>query len=300
MAITHTELYRPFEGELRRRALRFVPLFRAGLFVATRKKLPLLLFFAPPAITAVVFSFLVYAKFTAEGGDVGGGSIGPAQMVALTLAQRMIQVNEQIAAAASTSRAFALLVIAWFGAGLIAEDRRAGAHLLYFSRPLTRLDYYLGHFCTVAFFGLCAVLGPGLLICVVAIFSSPDYAFLKEHWDVVLATVGYALVYVGVLSALVLAVSSLMKKRSLALAAVFGLVAGSQAISQMVAGLLRDRDFLMLGLWANFERLGGWMLGSRTRFLNWDARWSLLIVALLFLASLAIAFRRIRRLEVVA
>ena len=296
-ASTHTELYRPFEGELRRRGPRFAPMFRADFEVATRRKLPLLLFFAPPAITGIIFSFLVYAKFTGQGPI---DDLSPAQMVAMTLAQRMIEVNAQISTAASTSRAFALLVIAWFGAGLIADDRRVGAHLLYFSRPLTRLDYYLGHFCTVAFFGLCAVLGPGLLICTVAVFSSPEYAFLKEHWDVVLATNGHAFLYVGSLSALVLAVSSLAPKKSFALAAIFGLVVGSQAVSEMGAELLRDRDLRMISLWMNYEKVGAWMLDVRLRGTPWDPGWSLLIVVLVGLLSFAVAMRRISKLEVVA
>lgn len=298
MAVTHTELYRRFDGELRRRPLRFVPIFLADLESATRRKLPLILFFAPPAITAIVYSFLVYARFTAEA-EVPGAGLDPAQMLALAMAKKMVAVNRQIAAAASVSRAFALLIVAWFGAGLIAEDRRVNAHLLYFSRPLTRLDYYLGHFCTVAFFGLCAVLVPGLVICVVATFSSPDFAFLREEWDVIAATVGYALLYTASLGAFVLAVSSLVRRKVLALALVFGLVIGSQAVGGVLSALLRDRDWQMVGLWANYERLGGWMLGAR-RGPDWDPLYSLAILAALGALSALVAALRIRRMEVVA
>lgn len=302
MAVTHGEIYRRLEGELRPRALRFVPITLAGVRVAARRKLPLLLLLAPPAIAGIVYSFLVYAKFTAESGDVpmSMGSLGPAQMIAATMAQKMIQVHEQIVRASSTVRGFALLVIAWFGAGLIAEDRRRNAHLLYFSRPITRLDYYLGHFCTVAWFGLIAVLGPGLLICIVATFSSPDYAFIKEQWNVVLGTIGYSLLYVAVFSAFVLAVSSLVQRKMIALALVFGFGVGTQAVAEVLVKLQRDGDFRMLGLWTNFERLGYWMLGGRVRFLHWDARYSLAIVLGLFVLSLAVTALRLRRLEVVA
>lgn len=298
-AVTHTEIYRRFDGELQRRAFRFVPIFLSDVRVATRRKLPLILFYAPPAIAGIVISFLVYAKFTVEAGAVDG-ELGLAQLAAASLAQRLIEVHRQIVDAVRALRAFALLVIAWFGAGLIAEDRRLGAHLLYFSRPLTRLDYFLGHFCTVAFFGLCAVLGPVLLICIVATFSSPEYAFLKQQGDVVVAAVGYALLYVTTLSAFVLAVSSLAKRKTIALVIVFGIMVASEGTGGVLSELERNRDFHILGLWSNFERLGNWMLGAHNRFLDWDPRWSLVAVGALLVLSLAICAVRIQRLEVVA
>src|SRR5437879_3710070 len=39
---------------------------------------------------------------------------------------------------------FAILFSVWAGSGLIADDLRTGALLMYLSRPLTRLDYVLG------------------------------------------------------------------------------------------------------------------------------------------------------------
>ena len=80
---------------------------------------------------------------------------------------------------------FALLATAWYGSGLFCEDRRAGAHQLYFARPITRLDYFLGKFLVAAFFGACAILVPALVICLVASFSSPEWSFLKEEGDLV-------------------------------------------------------------------------------------------------------------------
>jgi len=300
MAETHTEIYRPFEGRLRSRALRFLPLCLAGIRVAARRKLPLILLFTPPAITGIVSSFIVYAKFSLEQ-EVGTRGVTDAGLrIAIAMARQMTQVHNQIVGSQRAIQTFALLVIAWFGAGLIAEDRKQGAHLLYFSRPLTRLDYFLGHFCTVAFYGLCAVLGPGLLICTVATFSSPDYSFLKEEWDVIAATFGFALVCVGVLAALVLAVSSLVNRKSFALAGVFGLVVASQAVGGVMSELEADEDFLMIGIWSNLFRLADWMFGARRPIFHWDPRWSVVILSSLFVLCVGVCAWRIRRLEVVA
>ena len=54
---------------------------------------------------------------------------------------------------------------------------------------------------------LLAVLVPTLVICLVATFSSPEFAFLKEEWDVIPASIGLALLTVVLLASITLAVS---------------------------------------------------------------------------------------------
>jgi ABC-type transport system involved in multi-copper enzyme maturation permease subunit len=299
MAITNTEVYRRFEGEFRPHPLRFVPLFRSGVDVAVTRKLPLILFYAPPAIAGIVFSFIVHAKYTLEA-QISGEDLDLSARIAATMAGQMVLVREQVIQSSEVIRAFTMLVIAWFGAGLIANDRRLGAHLLYFSRPMTRLDYFLGHFMTVGFFGLLAVLVPGLLVCTIAIFSSPEYSFLKHEWDVILATIGYSLVYVGTLSAMVMAVSSLVKRKAFALAGIFGIAAGSHPVGVVLWQLQRDKDFLLFSLWANFESLADWMFSSSDPQHDWNPMWSLSILLGLFGASVTVCAWRIRRMEVVA
>ena len=66
-ATTHTEIYRRFEGKLEPARPAFVPLYRARLRLAFKRKLPLLLLFVPPWISGIVFSFVVYARFAVEG-----------------------------------------------------------------------------------------------------------------------------------------------------------------------------------------------------------------------------------------
>ena len=308
-ASTHQEIYRRFEGELAPHPLRWWPLFRSQVRVNYKRKLPLLVLFAGPAITAIVMSFVVYGKFTFES-QLEGES--PASMgldaktaiavaVATQAAKTMLEVRSLIAMANIQIQAFALLVVAWFGAGLIAEDRKLGAQLLYFSRPLSRLDYFLGHFMTVSWFGLLAVLLPGLVISIVAAFTSPEYSFVKEQWDVPLAAAGYAVVTVALLSSLTLAISSLAPRKSFALVGLVGIVAGSEAVGGMLTGLLRDHDFMMVGIWNNLVRIGDWMFSLRgpAAFgaFEWDVGYSFAIVGGLIAVSLGICWLRLRRME---
>jgi ABC-type transport system involved in multi-copper enzyme maturation permease subunit len=312
-ATTHTEIYRRFKGELEPARPAFVTLYQARLRLTMKKKLPLLILLVPPWISGIVFSFLAYTKFTVESGSALPG-MSPATALGGSFMGNLIQVHSLIVTFTHVSRVFALLAITWYGAGLICEDRRAGAHLLYFSRPLTRLDYFLAHYATACTFGAIVVLGPALLICLVAVFSSPDYSFLTDKWDVIVGAVGYSLINVAVLSLVVLAVSSLSSRKTYALAGVFGLVLGSDAIGLAMSALQRDRDFGMMGLLVNFRRLADWLMNAsatwsplagpmmnapRTGF-DWNGWWSVLILGCISLVAAATIANRLRRMEVVA
>lgn len=306
-ATTHTEIYRPFEGELRSHALRFWPLCTSQVHVLQKKKLPLLLFYGCPAITGITLSFVVYGKFALEGELEGGApppGLGLKEAVMLSAAraaaENMLEIRNIISVANVQIQTFALLAIAWFGAGLIADDKRLGAHLLYFSRPITKLDYCLGHLLTIAWFGLIAMLGPGLMICVVATFTSPDYSFIKQEWDLVLATIANALFTVGLLALLTLAISSLAKRKSYALVAGVGLFGASEAVGGALTGLQNDTDWMMLGLWNNVMRVGNWIFGIPDGMgppFQWDVGWSLAITGGIAALSIAVLWRRVRLLE---
>jgi hypothetical protein len=306
-ASTHTEIYRRFEGQLRPARPRFVPLWRARVAAAQKSKLALLLLYAPPAISGIVFSFVVYLKFTAEAQMGAPGGLGGVASMAMTMSERLIQVHEQVVHFLRVSRAFALLAIAWYAAGLVCDDRRAGAHLLYFSRPLTRRDYHLAQLATATTFGLRAVLWPASLILLVAVFSSPDYSFLREKGEVIAATFAYALIYVLVMASVVLAISSLSARKMYALGAVFAVVFGSEVIGEVLAQLRHSGDWRLVALGKNFDRLLYWMLevdASRQGPFGFRGEWSpwisvAILGALALVANLLLAWR-LRRMEVVA
>lgn len=299
-AATHTEIYRRFEGRLRRHPLRFVTITTSGIRLAFKRKLPLLLLYAPIGIAAIVCSFLVHLKFAAESGNVPG--IGGEQAAALAaVTGRLLEVSQLIVDFVTHAmvRVMALLAIAWYGAGLIAEDRRLGAHLLYFSRPITRLDYLLGKFFAAAFFGACGVLVPGMAICGVAAFSSPHWSFLTRQTDVILATLGFGTLWIVVVTAIVLCISSLVERKTLALAGVIGLVFLVEAVSNLLAVLTDDPRFRLLSLFRNFERIADWMF-HRPEHLAWDVSSSFAVVGAVTAVALAVLARRLRRMEVVA
>jgi hypothetical protein len=216
---------------------------------------------------------------------------------ALGETSRMLDVVSQMLEFNKLMGGFATLAVAWFGSGLLCEDRRAGAHLLYFSRPITRLDYFLGKFLTVSFFSACSMLVPMLVICIVAAIASPEWSFLTERWDVIFRAVAYSLLWSTVMGVLVLLASSLAPRRNFALIGTFGFLILSVPIAE-VLGQLVDRRFHALGLVEDLNALSYAIFGVQQRT---SAAPGHAWVALgLFLAlALGVISWRLKRLEVV-
>jgi hypothetical protein len=196
------------------------------------------------------------------------------------------------------SRLFSILVIAWFGAGILCEDRRYGAHLLYFSRPLTRLDYVVARFLTTFFLGAMAVILPGMLIVGSAAWSSPDWQFLKQESEVMWGTLLFGTVTVTFYTLIVLAVSSLAPNKIIALAAVFPVILIPHGLSTALRRLTRDREWSIMSPLTNLGRVGDEFLHVR-RFYDWPLAWSLLALGGACVVSLVVIAWRVRRWEVV-
>ncbi|MCP3916242.1 MAG: ABC transporter permease [bacterium] len=296
-ASTHIEVYRKFEGELKKRPFRAGIVALSGIRVGFRRKLPALLLYAIPAISCIVTCFLVNLRFNASLGIPGAPSGSGAQAGALL--EGVLDVKLLILEFVERVRFFALLAVTWYGAGLIAEDRRLGANLLYFSRPITRFQYLLGKFLTTAFYGSCAILFPCIVVCSTAAFASPDWLFVKEEWDVILWTLAYASMWVLTLTAVVLTVSSMVERKTLALVGTFALVFLTEGASNVMSEISNEASYRLFSLTRNFQRIGEWMFG-RPSPLNWNVEASFWVIGLVFTGCMLILAQRVRRMEVVA
>ncbi|MDA1264541.1 MAG: ABC-2 transporter permease [Planctomycetota bacterium] len=300
-ASTHTDVYRPFVGELKSHPRRALVLARAGIRVSFKRKLPALILFSPLAIACIVMCFRVHFMFTlAE--QVSGTPNGPEAAMMVTQIQALLgDVVQNIFQFVQQSSWFVLIVMAWYGSGQIAEDQRVGANLLYFSRPLSRLEYLGGKFLTVFWFGFLAMVLPCLLICMVATFASPEWSFLKEEWDAILNSILFGVLWVSTIAIFVLAISSLTSRKTYALVGSAGIVFGTRALSQLLSGLMDDARPSILNLFQNMERVGEVLFDVtliRGRAISVEA--SLAVIVLIWVVSLYVVTERIRRMEVVA
>jgi ABC-type transport system involved in multi-copper enzyme maturation permease subunit len=191
-----------------------------------------------------------------------------------------------------------LLLTTFGGAGLVANDLRTGAILVYLSRPLTRRDYVIGKLAVLLAINLFVTLVPGLLLYGVAVALAPAQ-FLT--WD--LAWLGpavalHAVVLSLALSLPALAVSSLSRSARVAGLTFFGLLMGLDMVSGIVGAIARWPATILFSIQACVNALGDALLGApREAALPW-AYPALVLAAVAFL-SLAVLRSRVRAVEIV-
>ncbi|MFT5287174.1 MAG: ABC-type transport system involved in multi-copper enzyme maturation permease subunit [Planctomycetota bacterium] len=298
MATTHTEVYRSFNGELAKRPVRWWPLFLSEFKVVTRKKLPLVLLYGPVAIGCIVTLVMVYLAYALESTvSEEAPKMDLATSMATAMVKSMFEVRMLIVEFFGSMSVFCLLASTWYGAGLICEDRRVNAHLLYFSRPLTRLDYFLGKFTAVAAFGAFAILVPGILICLMAVVNSEDYAFLSEQGDVIVNAVLYALLWIGTVSSIVLAISSVAPKKTFAMVGCLGFFLLTEVVVSVLGDIGNVESVEYLSLPRDLDLIANWMMATPGTEFTSEIRNAFLATGGYVSFALLVVARRLKRME---
>jgi ABC-2 type transport system permease protein len=274
--------YRRYEARASLRDVRFWPITREALRALIQKRafLGLLLVCFVPFVVRVVQIYIV-TRFPEAGRvlPVDGRLFGEF-------------LNQQIG--------LAILLTIFGGSGLVANDLRTGAILVYLSRPLTRRDYVLGKLGVLLAVNLAITLVPALLLYLTGLTLSPGN-FLK--WELLWigpAVVLHAMVVSLVLSLLALAISSLSRSGRVAGLAFFGLL----MVLEIVRGVLQAGfDFelaALLSLQADLRTLGVALFGLAVRRVE-PIAWpeAALVLALVAGACLLILRSRVRAVEVV-
>ncbi|MHC4974403.1 MAG: ABC transporter permease [Planctomycetota bacterium] len=201
-----------------------------------------------------------------------------------------------------------VLLAALVGGPLIAEDRRAHALPLYFSRPLSHLDYVLGKFLAFAFFLSLLVLAPPICMYLIDVgFSETDGALL-DRFPVLLWSLVPGLVRIAVLGSIALGISSLARKTNYAALLFLGIMMVVGIMGELLAReIFRDPSWRAVSPNACVSRIAVQVLplpevmpqrrSSLIAEMNVGAAW--LGVGLWTAAGLAVLVARIRKVEVV-
>jgi len=192
----------------------------------------------------------------------------------------------------------ALLLTTFGGAGLVANDLRTGAILVYLSRPLTRRDYVFGKLCVLLALNLAVTLLPGLLLYGVACALAPgQFVTLELAW-LGPAIALHALVVSLSLSLPMLAVSALSRSGRVAGLAFFGLMVGLEIVQGIVGVIAHWPPAILMSVQACVNAVGDALLGSRPEeALHWI--WPALALAVLWAGSLLVLRARVRAVEIV-
>jgi ABC-2 type transport system permease protein len=277
----YEQIYRRYEARAPLRQLRFWPITREALRLILARRAFLILF----ALAWVPFLFQVgriylFTRFP----EVG----------------RILPVDGRLFGEFLNQQIFFSLILSVFGgAGLIANDLRTGAILVYLSRPLTRRDYLLGKMGVLLAITLSVTLVPGLLLYLIALALAPE-SFLK--WSLAWVAPAIAVQSLALslsLSLLALAVSSLSKSARVAGLGFFGLVFGLEVVRGIVVEAFGRREAALLSLWTDFRSLDNALFGlvARRFILPWPLPAAVLVGGAL--ACLAVLRARVKAVEIV-
>src|SRR5262249_23629080 len=134
---------------------------------------------------------------------------------------------------------FSLLLILLIGPNLISADLRFNALPLYLSRPLRRVDYFLGKLgVIVALVGLIVIV-PAVVAYVLGLLFSLDITIVKDTYPLLFASILYGLVIAISAGMLILALSSL--SRNSRYVALFWV--GILVIGAVVSNVLESIDY---------------------------------------------------------
>jgi hypothetical protein len=273
--------YRRYEARSPLRQIRFWPITREALRLILMKRafLGLLAVSFVPFIVRVIQIYLV-TRFP-EAGRV------------LPIDGRLFGdfLNQQIG--------FTILLSIFGASGLVANDLRTGAILVYLSRPLTQRDYIAGKLLVPLFLNLAVTLVPAMVLYGAGLALAPEQYLKWELWWIVPAIVAHAFTVSLVVSLVTLAISSLSRSARVAGLSFVGLFFGLEMVRLVLQNGFNRREAVLLSLQADLQALGVALFGVLDRQLEIFWGWPLLVLAAVSLGCVAILRSRVRAVEIV-
>ncbi|HJZ93474.1 MAG TPA: ABC transporter permease subunit [Gemmataceae bacterium] len=209
--------YQHWSGELTGHGLRWLAITRHGVRIGMKNRLlriALLIAWLPAAV--LTFSLCVWGLLEQKSDLVQPlvpfltGMLGP-DVVNNPKAYRVEVWTLCYDYFLLTELRFSMIVVLLVGPGLISRDLRFNALPLYFSRPLRRIDYFVGKLGVVVVFLGSVLVVPSVIAYVLGLLFSLDWTIIRDTFPLLLACVGYGAVMSVSAGLLILALSSLSR-----------------------------------------------------------------------------------------
>jgi ABC-2 type transport system permease protein len=161
----------------------------------------------------------------------------------------------------ATQAFFLFLIIGQVAPPLISRDLATRAYLLYFSRPIDRMQYIAGKLGTLATYIFAVTALPSLGLYVVALFAASDRGALLSTWDLPIRIIVSTVVLAVPMSALALAMSAATQRPRFAQAAWFvmwiggWMLYGAARAGEVADGTGGDTDGSLVHLFSLFHTL---------------------------------------------
>jgi ABC-2 type transport system permease protein len=193
---------------------------------------------------------------------------------------------------------FVFFVTIYVGAGLIANDRRANALQIYLSKPLTRGEYVFGKMAILMTFILMVTWLPAIVLLLVQVLFAGSFTFLKSHLYLFPAITLFSFVEATMVSAAMLALSSLSNNSRFVGIMFAGLIFFSDALYGVLRAVTGESRLSWVSFGNNLAQIGDAMFSVPLRFSTpWPV--SLLMIIALVVTSGLVLERRVRGVEVI-
>lgn len=193
---------------------------------------------------------------------------------------------------------FVFLITVYVGSGLIANDRRAHALQIYLSKPLSRAEYVLGKLAILMAFLLLVTWVPAIVLLIVQSLFAGSFTFVRDHVYLFPAITLFSFLQVVMVSAAMLALSSLSNSSRYVGILYAALVFFSQALFNVMRFVTGGSEVAWMSFAANLEQIGNAIFRLP---LPYDTPWlvSLLMIIGLIALSGFVLDRRVRGVEIV-
>ena len=194
---------------------------------------------------------------------------------------------------------FLFFITVYAGAGLIATDRRANALQIYLSKPLTRAEYVFGKLAILMTFLLLVTWVPAIVLLLVQVAFAGNFTFLRNNLFLFPAITVFAFIQVIMVSATMLALSSLSNSSRYVGILYAAVLFFTQAIYGVVYAVTRSTAMSWLSVSANLAQVGDVIFRLPPQY---ETPWivSLFVIAGLVVVSGLVLERRVRGVEVIA
>jgi hypothetical protein len=190
-----------------------------------------------------------------------------------------------------------VLLVGIIAPPLISNDLRSRAYLLYFSRPIDRLDYVVGKSFVVWTYLFLITALPALGLYVLGVALSPDLGAVWSTWDLPLRVLAAAVWLIVPTTAMALCFSSLTTESRYAGAAWFATWAmGWTAYTSLTTmdstvPQAKPTDWTLVSLYHSLGRIQSWVFGLESDYQLVIP--PVILIALLTVVCLAVLIRRV-------
>ena len=190
------------------------------------------------------------------------------------------------------------IIMLYSGAGMVCNDFKNNLMEVYFSKPLTWMDYCLGKVLTLVLLGLALTAVPGIILVGLHNLLLPSMETLNASWWWPLAITAYSFVIIIPMTLGVLACSSLLPSQNYAAITVIMTLVANSSLGVLFASMLKQRDYMAISFPLAMRRIGETVFGDKRILFSLAWYWCLLYVAVVCLIALVIILRKVRRAEI--